>query len=135
VTSSLLGKRRRGLAMAGVLLYAAPASLTAPLTPVASVAVLLPCVLVLGLACAWRTRTDTGRLRERLSRTALAWGAVVTLTAAWDLVAWLSQPAYDVASADHPTVSVLLDPLTGSPLPRFLLWCCWLYAGYRLVRR
>jgi len=135
VTPSLPGKRRGGLATAGVLLYAAAACVTTPLTPAASVAVLLPAVLVLVLAGARRVRLDTGRPHERLSRTAFAWGAVVTLTAVGDLAAWLSQPAYDVASAAHPTISVLLDPMTGSPLPRFLLWCCWLYAGYRLVRR
>ena len=121
--------------MAGALVYAAVASLTTPLTTAATVAVLLPIALVLVLAGARSTRADTGRLQGGMSRTVLAWSAVVTLTALWDLVAWLSQPAYDVASADQPTISVLFDPLTGSPLPRFLLWCCWLYVGYRLVRR
>jgi len=135
VTSSLLGKRRGALVMAGALVYAAVAALTTPLTTVATVAVLLPSALVLVLAGSGSTRPPTGSLRGGLSRTALAWVAVVTLTALWDLVAWLGQPAYDVASADQPTISVLLDPVTGSPLPRFLLWCCWLYVGYRLVRR
>ena len=51
------------------------------------------------------------------------------------VTAWLAQPAYNVVSADHPTISLLLDPLSGSGLPRFVLWSCWLYAGYRLVRR
>ncbi|HEX2174417.1 MAG TPA: hypothetical protein VHG70_00785, partial [Nocardioidaceae bacterium] len=82
-----------------------------------------------------RTRADIGLSQGRLSRTALAWGGVVALTALWDLAAWLAQPAYNVASAAHPTISLLLDPLSGSALPRFLLWCCWLYVGYRLVRR
>ena len=105
------------------------------MTPLAAVAVLLPCAVVLVLAGAPRTWADTRPAQGRLSRTAWAWGGVVALTALWDLVAWLGQPAYNVASADHPTISLLLDPLTGSPSPRFLLWCCWLYVGYRLVRR
>ncbi len=126
---------RRGLGLAGVLLYAAAGSLTAPLTVLASVAVLVPGVIMLVVASVRRPRAHRGPFRERLSRTALAWGGVVALTALWDLAAWLAQPAYNVAAADHPTISLLLDPLTGSPLPRFLLWFCWLYLGYRLVRR
>lgn len=134
MTTSVLGGRR-ALALAGALVYAAAASLTTPLTPLASVAVLVPGVVVLVLASARRTWVDTGPFQAGLSRTALAWGVVVALTALWDLAAWLAQPAYNVASADHPTISLLLDPLTGSLIPRFVLWCCWLYAGYRLVRR
>ena len=121
--------------VAGLLVYAAAASLTTPLTPIASVAVLVPVVIVLVLGSAWNSRAETRVLRGRLSRTALAWGVVVGLTALWDLVAWLQQPAYNVAAPDHPTLSLLLEPLTGSPLPRFLLWSAWLYAGYRLARR
>ena len=134
MTISVLGGRR-ALVLAGALLYAATAALTTPLTPLASVAVLVPGVVVLVLACARRTWTDPVPFQGGLSRTVLAWGVVVALTAAWDLAAWLAQPAYNVASADHPTISLLLDPLTGSLLPRFVLWCCWLYVGYRLVRR
>ena len=134
MTISVLGGRR-ALVLAGALLYAATAALTTPLTPLASVAVLVPEGLVLVLAGARRTWADTGLWQGGLSRTAMAWGAVVVLTAVWDLAAWLAQPAYNVASADHPTISLLLDPLTGSLLPRFVLWCCWLYVGYRLVRR
>lgn len=120
---------------AGVLLYAAAASLTAPLTAAAAAAVLVPSAVSLVLALRLPTAPDRQVTGGRLSRTVLAWAAVVALTAIWDLVAWLQQPAYDVASPEHPTVSVLLDPLTGSTVPRFLLWCLWLYIGYRLVRR
>lgn len=134
MTINLL-RARSGLAVATLLLYAAVASLTAPLSLVASVAVLVPGVTMLVVASARRTRADIGLFQGRLSRTALAWGGVVALTALWDLAAWLAQPAYNVASAAHPTISLLLDPLSGSALPRFLLWCCWLYVGYRLVRR
>ena len=120
---------------AGVVLYAAAASLTAPLTSAAAVAVLGASVVMLLLALKPPTSPDRQVIGGRLSRTVLAWGGVVALAAIWDLIAWLRQPAYDVASPAHPTVSLLLDPLTGSTVPRFLLWCLWLYAGYRLVRR
>ena len=57
------------------------------------------------------------------------------LAAVWELAAWLQQPAFNVASEDHPTVSILLDLLTDAAAARFLAWCCWLYLGYRMVRR
>jgi hypothetical protein len=123
------------MVVAGVVLYAAMVSLTAPLTPAAALAVFIPCGVALVLALSRRVPPERQTLRGPLSRTALAWGCLVALTAIWDLVAWLQQPAYNVASAAHPTISLLLDPLTGAPVPRFVLWCLWLFAGYRLVRR
>jgi len=135
VTVTSLGTRPGGLLVVGVLVYAAAASLTTPLTPIASFAVLVPVVIVLVPVSAWHPRAETRVLRGHLSRTALAWGVVVGLTALWDVLAWVQQPAYNVAAPDHPTISLLLDPLTGSPLPRFLLWSAWLYVGFRLARR
>ncbi len=130
-----LAEAKDRLVLAGVLLYAAVASLTTPLTSAATVAVLLPCGAALGLALVRRTSGDRRMIRGRLSGVTLAWAALAALTVIWDLVAWLQQPTYNIASADHPTISLLLDPLTESGLPRFLLWCLWLYVGYRLVRR
>jgi hypothetical protein len=130
------GRPRRWVGASGVLLYAATAAATAPMTSAAAIAVLVPCVVVLVLTVGRPTNSPQRRVAGgRLSWTALAWGGVVALAAALDMSAWLRQPAYNVASHEHPTLSLLLDPLTGSTVPRFLLWCMWLYAGYRLVRR
>jgi hypothetical protein len=63
------------------------------------------------------------------------WATVVALAVGWELAAWLQQPSYNVSSYNHPTLSVLLDPLTAPPMARFVAWCGWLYVGYRLVRR
>ena len=71
----------------------------------------------------------------RPRRTAAAWAVLVLLGGAWELAAWLRQPAYDVASPDHPTLSLLLDPVTGSGPGRFAAWCAWLYVGWRVARR
>jgi hypothetical protein len=60
---------------------------------------------------------------------------LVLLGGAWELAAWLRQPAYDVASPDHPTLSLLLDPVTGAGPGRFAAWCAWLYVGCRVARR
>lgn len=121
--------------MLGVALYAVAASLSKPMTSVAAVAVLVPAVVVLVAACVRRPDAVQSPTGPRVHRTTLAWGALLVLAAAWELLAWLQQPAYNVPSPDHPTISLLLDPVTESGAPRLVVWCCWLYVGYRLVRR
>jgi hypothetical protein len=79
--------------------------------------------------------TDPPPTGPRLRRTAAAWAVLVVLGGAWELASWLRQPAYDVASPEHPTLSLLLDPVTGGGPGRFAAWCGWLYVGWRLVRR
>lgn len=121
-------------------LYAAGASLTRPDTGAAALAVALPAAVVVvltGVRAGARRPCgpDPADAHPSVRRTAWAWAALVGLAVLWELAALLQQPAYDVASEDHPTVSILLDPLTDSGAPRFLAWCCWLYLGYRLVRR
>jgi hypothetical protein len=115
--------------------YAAGAALSRPLSDAATVAVAAPGLVVVVLACLRDRYAGLGTRRPRTARTVLAWAAVVALFAAWDLAAWLQQPAYNVASYDHPTISLLLDPVL-EPWPvRFAAWCGWLYVGWRLVRR
>ncbi|CAA9279810.1 MAG: hypothetical protein AVDCRST_MAG41-3512 [uncultured Corynebacteriales bacterium] len=138
---------RRGTLAVAVALYAAAASSTAPLTGAATVAVALPATAALVLATRRRPRpgapapgtdprpTDPRPTGPRLRRTAAAWALLVGLGAAWELAAWLRQPAYDVAAPDHPTLSLLLDPVTGGGPGRFAAWCAWLYVGWRVARR
>jgi hypothetical protein len=131
------GRRRGTLAVAAVALYAAAASFTPPLSVAATVAVVVPATVVLVLATRHRpghgprTRATDPRLR----RTAAAWAVLVVLGAALELAAWLHQPAYDVASPDFPTLSLLLDPVTDGAPGRFIAWSTWLYVGWRVVRR
>lgn len=138
----MAGRVRRGMLAGAALLYAATASSTAPLTGAATVAVAVPVAAALALGTRRRhspgspaPRTDPRPTGPRLRRTAAAWAVLLVLGAAWELAAWLRQPAYDVASPDHPTLSLLLDPVTGAGPGRFVAWCAWLYAGWRVVRR
>jgi hypothetical protein len=117
------------------VLYAAVASLTRPLTSAAAVAVAVPAFAGLVLAGTARPSADHRGIDPAVRRTAALWGAVVALGTAWELAAWLQQPAYDVASYEHPTASLLFDPVTEAGFPRFAAWCCWMYVGYRVVRR
>lgn len=135
MTTRWVDEHRGRVALVGVVLYAGVASLSRPLTDAAAVAVALPIVVVLVHAGLRRPPADPGDTHPRVRRATVAWGTAVGLAAAWELVAWLHQPAYNVASYDHPTVSILLDPVTETWAPRFAAWCCWLYVGYRLVRR
>lgn len=132
--------------------YAALASMTQPLTGTAALAMALPVLIVLiqtvrrrpptshaAMAAAWGA--DAGRRRAPAAflgprrRTAAAWGAVVVLAAALELVAFVRQPAYNVPTPDFPTLSLLLDPVTEAGATRFVVWCCWLWAGWALARR
>jgi hypothetical protein len=126
--------RRWRLAVAAGILYAALASLSRPFTGAAAVAVAVPVAIVLVLACR-RPPAPGDAGRGRVRRTALGWGALVLLAGAVELVALARQPAYDVASPEHPTISLLLDPVTeGGPF-RFVAWCCWLGLGWAVARR
>lgn len=125
----------RRVVLVCVVLYAAVASQTRPPTDAAAIAVAVPAVAVLVLAATGRAAAaDRARIDPGVRRTAALWAALVAVAAAWELAAWLQQPAYNVASYDHPTASVLLDPVIEPWAPRFVAWCCWLYAGYRVVR-
>lgn len=65
----------------------------------------------------------------------MAWGLLLAVAAAWELAAWLQQPAYNIPSPYHPTVSLLLDPLTEQGPLRLVAWLAWLWSGWRLGRR
>ena len=121
-----------GLAVGAVALYAAVASLSRPFSAAAVVAVAVPLGIVLVRS---RRRRPAVPVDVPLRRTAVAWGAVLGLATVVELVAFVRQPAYDLASPALPTLSVLLDPLTSAGPTRFLAWCGWLWAGWELARR
>ena len=129
------GPDDRRVVLVCVVLYAAVASLTRPLSSAAAVAVAVPAVAGLVLACLASPSADRRGNDPAVRRTAALWAVVVALGTAWELAAWLQQPAYNVASHEHPTASMLVDPVTEAGIPRFAAWCCWMYVGYRVVRR
>jgi hypothetical protein len=125
----------RWLAAIAGLAYAAVATLSSPLTAAAAAAVAIPVGIVLVQSVRRRPSTAPAAVTRPRRRTAAAWGAVVVVAAALELVAFSRQPAYNVASPGFPTLSMLLDPLTEAGPTRFVLWCCWLWAGWALGRR
>jgi len=125
----------RRLAVIAGAAYAAVATVSRPLTAAAVVAVAIPVAIVLVQSVPSRPPTARAAVVGPGRRTAGAWGVVAILAGAVELVAFARQPAYDVATPDFPTLSVLLDPLTEAGPTRFALWCCWLWAGWALARR
>jgi hypothetical protein len=63
-----------------------------------------------------------------------SWALVGVLICVWELAAFLQQTSPDQGSFDHPTLSVILDPMFAVPLPRSLLLAGWLAVGLLLAR-
>jgi hypothetical protein len=123
--------------VAGVL-YAGLASLASPLTSAALAAWALPAAGILvgagGGRRSRRVQTEAYEGSPGLRRTTMAWAVIAMFAIFAELTAWLRQPGYNVASVDHPTISVLLDPVTDFWPLRFALWCGWLWVGWRVAR-
>jgi hypothetical protein len=62
------------------------------------------------------------------------WAVVGVLTCLWELAQFLQQPDARTDSWDHPTLSVVLDPLVASGPGRTVLVIVWLVAGVHLAR-
>jgi hypothetical protein len=101
-----------------------------------STALVLATVLVIGIQAVRRqaSRPTVGATTQRLRRTYVCWGVLLAAAVVWEMYAFLHQPAWNVSSADHPTLSVLLDPVLQLRPVRFVAWLLWLGAGLRLVR-
>lgn len=90
-------------------------------------------VAVPGLAIipfAWRV-VDTDRT---LPSRRWWWAVAGVLVCLWELTSFLFQPDPDVGVYEHPTLSVILDPVFGRPDLRSLLVALWLVAGVGLLR-
>lgn len=100
----------------------------------ASVAVLVPAAA--GVVLAWE-----GPMRERSRevrigpRGALPWAAVVVAFAAWELTNLFLQPSLTEGSYDHPTFSVLMDPVLATHAGRSVVLALWLLLGWFLLER
>jgi hypothetical protein len=63
------------------------------------------------------------------------WMLVVVALAIWELANLFQQPSLTLDSYRHPTISVLTDPLLGSPLGRSVALLVWLRVGWGLLKR
>ena len=102
-----------------------------PNTLPVQLAVAVPGLLIIPFA--WRVPgTD-----RKLSARAWWWAIVGVLVCLWELTSFLFQSDPAVGSYEHPTLSVILDPLFGTAGLRSVLVGVWLALGvalFRLVR-
>ncbi|MEQ7123219.1 hypothetical protein ABN034_01745 [Actinopolymorpha sp. B11F2] len=107
-----------------------------------STALVVTTALGVGILALRRTRsraptgTQTRRrvATPRLRRAVICWAVLLAAALMWETYAFIHQPAWNVSSADYPTLSVLLDPLLELRPVRFVAWLAWLGAGFRLAR-
>ncbi len=98
-----------------------------------SVAVMLPGAAAVVLA--WE-----GPLRERPRpridpRGVLPWAAVFLALALWELTNLLLQPTLTEGSYDHPTLSVIMDPILATYPGRAAFLGLWILLGWFLLER
>ncbi|HEX6675283.1 MAG TPA: hypothetical protein VF486_09685 [Actinomycetes bacterium] len=131
--SRVLGSLRPSRAVViGGLLYAALVATFARYSWPATVAVEAPAVTAVALV--WRRPLAGQPAPRRLDRAgAAAWGAVLVALGLWELSALLLQPSLTTDSYEHPTLSVLMDPLLAGHLGRSVFLWLWLTSGWYLL--
>ena len=68
-------------------------------------------------------------------RGATVWGLWLLAFLLWEAGAFLFQESPTVGNDDHPTLSLLMDPLLQQQPVRALGYLAWLVGGWRLLRR
>jgi hypothetical protein len=120
----------RLLNVAAALSMAVLAGRLASLTWPAALVVGLVGGTVVGLSLQ-RSPTPGRRAPDRIDPVgAAAWLALVVAVLAWELIALLQG-----STAEHPSLSVLLDPLLNDPVVRSAAFLGWLSLGVYLLRR
>lgn len=120
--------------LVGLLTYAAVVGSFERYSWPASVSVLVPAAA--GIVLAWE-----GPMRERSREVrlgpfgALPWAGVVVAFSVWELRNLFLQPSLTEGSYDHPTFSVLMDPVLASHAGRSAFLALWLVLGWFLLER
>jgi hypothetical protein len=131
--SRVLGSLRPSRAVVlGGLVYAALVATFARYSWPATVAVEAPAVTA--VAVVWRRPLEGQPAPPRLTHAGAAvWGAVLVALGLWELSALLLQPSLTTDSYEHPTLSVLMDPLLAGHLGRSVFLWLWLTSGWYLL--
>jgi hypothetical protein len=69
------------------------------------------------------------------TRGATVWGLWLLAFLLWEAGAFLFQESPTIPNHDHPTLSLLMDPLLQPQPVRALGYLAWLLGGWRLLRR
>jgi hypothetical protein len=68
------------------------------------------------------------------ARRAWPWAVVAVSICLIELASFVQQPDLRTGSVEHPTLSVLIDPLLASPVARGVAIAAWLLGGCLLLR-
>jgi hypothetical protein len=131
---SSFGAPYLAVAVAAAGTYAVVVGAFARYTWPATVAVLLPGVMVLALG--WRGPLWPRPVPARPRPVGAAlWAAVFVAAGLWELIALLSQPSLQDGSYAHPTISFLMDTVLSSHAGRTITLLAWLVLGAFLLTR
>ena len=125
---------RRGVAFVAVLAYGYWFTDRQPFSGGASLALLVPVVVLIVIAETRRFRrratvADEKTRRAPLRRVAIVvWSTVVTALVAWELLALRSSPR-----SAHPTISSLVESIEQYHVGRIALFFAWLWLGWTLA--
>jgi len=84
---------------------------------------------------AWLTGPGGDTAAPSPGRSLLWWGGLFLALGLWELTALLGQPTLAVYSAEHPTISFLIEPILATFPGRAVAVGLWAVAGRSLVRR
>ncbi|MCU1525404.1 MAG: hypothetical protein JWO18_2298 [Microbacteriaceae bacterium] len=76
-----------------------------------------------------------GVTTEALRRAAILWAAIGVACCLWEVASFLLGLASPEAAAEHPSISLLLDPVVDTTLGRIVFIALWLLGGIALLRR
>ncbi|MCM6772330.1 hypothetical protein NDR87_01420 [Nocardia sp. CDC159] len=124
---------RRAVVVAMWVGLAGIGTTTRPFTAAATALVLIPVGVLLVLVL--RRPAVPNRPTSRLRRGIYVWSGLLAAVLAWEAFAYVRQPDWTQPSAEHPTLSTLLDPVLQQGPLRFAGWLAWLWVGWRLARR
>jgi len=69
-----------------------------------------------------------------LWRAAILWSALGVAICLWEVTAFFFGMPSEAAALEHPTISILLDPVLNVPLGHIVFVVCWLLGGIALLR-
>jgi hypothetical protein len=127
---------RLGVAFVAVLAYAYWFTDRRPFTEGASLALLVPIVVLVAIAEVRRVRRRRARIpdeqptaRASRFRSAIAvWSALATAVLVWEILALRSSPR-----SQHPTISSLVESIERYHVGRIALFFAWLWLGWTLA--
>jgi hypothetical protein len=96
-------------------------------------------IVLPGIVGVWLARRRPPRVPAKGApadpRAGVTWALWLLAFLLWEAGAFMFQESVTLGNADHPTLSVLLEPILEPQPVRALGYLVWLVGGWRLLRR